>query len=212
MTKAELLEAVKREPSPVRRVVQTRATHGLIVATLVSCFIFVAAGGLHATVRPPVLVATTAALSTAVAGIATWLALYRGPSMLGAPRAWLVGVAVLLPLALGLAWLAGSGSVPMSAPHGWDADATCFVVTVAMATTPLVVLIAVRREGDPVMPEAIGGIAGAAAGAWGALLIDLHCERNDLPHVVLGHLLPVVVLALVGAVAARSALAIRART
>jgi hypothetical protein len=57
-----------------------------------------------------------------------------------------------------------------------------------------------------------GAALGVAAGAWGAVLIDLHCEMTDPLHVLLGHMLPVVLLAITGTLVARSVLAIRART
>ena len=51
---------------------------------------------------------------------------------------------------------------------------------------------------DPVAPRLTGAAIGAASGAWGALAIELHCAHASPAHIVLGHLLPVVVLTLVG--------------
>ena len=49
---------------------------------------------------------------------------------------------------------------------------------------------------------------GAAAGAWGGVMIDLHCEIAHEMHVALAHVLPVVVLAAVGAIVGRRVLGI----
>jgi hypothetical protein len=48
------------------------------------------------------------------------------------------------------------------------------------------------------------------AGAWASVLIDLHCECADLLHVTLGHVLPVAVLAAVGAIVGRRVIGMRA--
>jgi hypothetical protein len=41
------------------------------------------------------------------------------------------------------------------------------------------------------------------------MLIDLHCELTDPRHVLVGHVLPVVVFAALGALVGRSSLAVR---
>ena len=209
--KAAFLDALKAEPSPVRRVVETRHRYRLAGAAFVSLAMLAVMGGPRATMRPPVLVALTASLAAVVAIVLSHLGLRRGGSMLGSPRAWLIGSAALSPFVLGLAWFAIPWSPPPpSMPQGWSADATCFALIVAMASMPLAVFITSRREGDPIRPEATGAILGAAAGAWGTVLIELHCELTLPRHVVLGHLMPIVLLAIVGAAVARSLLAVTA--
>ena len=52
---------------------------------------------------------------------------------------------------------------------------------------------------DPVAPRLTGAAIGAAAGAWGALCIELRCEpRLASSTSLLGHVMPVALLALVG--------------
>jgi hypothetical protein len=175
--------------------------------------VFVVAGGPHASQRPVSLVVTAAAAWAAIATVATGLALRRGRSMLGPRRAWLLAAAIAVPLLLGLTWFGlPSPLVWASVPHGYPIDVRCFAVTLALAVGPFLAFVRLRREGDPVHPGVTGAALGVAAGAWGAVLIDLHCEMTDPLHVLLGHMLPVVLLAITGTLVARSVLAIRART
>jgi len=57
-----------------------------------------------------------------------------------------------------------------------------------------------RAAPDPVTPRATGAAFGAGAGLGSALLVDLWCPVSYLPHLFLGHLLPIGVLALLGGV------------
>jgi hypothetical protein len=51
---------------------------------------------------------------------------------------------------------------------------------------------------------------GAAAGAWGAVTIELHCGHAAPDHVLAGHLLPVALITLLGVLVGHWALSIRA--
>src|SRR5439155_555935 len=66
-----------------------------------------------------------------------------------------------------------------------------------------------RRRADPVQPATSGAAIGAACGLAAAALVDLWCPVAHLPHLLLGHLLPVALLALAGAIAGSRLLAIR---
>jgi hypothetical protein len=79
------------------------------------------------------------------------------------------------------------------------------------AVGPLLAFLFVRRRSDPVHPMTTGAAIGAASGAWGALAIEFHCSMTYLAHVVVGHILPVVALAALGAWFGRGAVAIFAR-
>ena len=57
-----------------------------------------------------------------------------------------------------------------------------------------------RRDTDVKHPRAAGAaLGGAAAGAWGGRLFEAHCPSLDLVHLALGHVLPIAILALLGA-------------
>lgn len=64
---------------------------------------------------------------------------------------------------------------------------------------------------DPIHPRLTRAALGAAAGAWGSWAMGLHCPYTEFGHVILGHLLPTGVLALVGLVAGQVFLAMHAR-
>jgi hypothetical protein len=55
------------------------------------------------------------------------------------------------------------------------------------------------RHVDPMTPRATGAAFGAGAGLGSALLVDLWCPVSYVPHLLLGHVLPIAVLAAVGA-------------
>jgi hypothetical protein len=90
-------------------------------------------------------------------------------------------------------------------------SARCALATLAMGAVPFAVALMGRRGSDPTHPRAAGAALGVVAGAWAAVLIDLHCEHADGMHVALGHVGPVVILALVGLVVGGGWLAVRGR-
>jgi hypothetical protein len=198
--KARLLEALRREPSPVRAQVQRRDALLLGLAAPLVVAVLLLASGVHIGVRPTGLVAVSMAAWGALALVATSVALGRGRSMLGPPRSWLLAAAVGVAPLLAITWfLLPWSAVTAFVPHSLTADVSCFVMTGILATAPLFVFLRVRREGDPLHPALTGAAAGAAAGAWGATLIDLHCEHVDPQHILLGHVAPTLVLAAIGA-------------
>jgi hypothetical protein len=208
--KAELLAQVQAEPSPARAAVQQGDRRLVLVGTLLS---LVALGvvGVHLVRRPHALVCASGLSWAAVAALTTALVLYRGPWMLGAPRRWLLSSAVLVVPVLAAIWFSlpwGEITTPASNPLLYDG--ICFAVTLLLSAGPLYVLFRLRQDGDPLHPALTGASLGAAAGAWGVTLMDLHCEHVDPRHMLLGHFAPVVALIAGAALIARRALAIHA--
>jgi hypothetical protein len=76
----------------------------------------------------------------------------------------------------------------------------CFAMSVATGSSVLVALLAAWRRVDPMSPVATGAAFGAGAGLGSALLIDLWCPVSHLPHLLVGHVLPIAVLAAAGAI------------
>jgi hypothetical protein len=72
-----------------------------------------------------------------------------------------------------------------------------------MAAPLLVALVVIRRRSDPVHPGIAGAVLGVTAGIAAGTLVDLWCPIAYLPHVLLGHILPLLVVAVVGAWAGR---------
>lgn len=210
--RARVLQAAQREPARPRAAgARVRA---LVVAAGFALMLGVAAwlGGPGTRGRPLGYCVLVAASWTALAALVTWAGVTRGRSMLGRPPAWRVVVAALTPavllaaaLAAGLMWPATlEGPAPMAA-NLW-----CDLFTTLFALGPLVAFTVVRRRSDPLAPRLSGAALGAAAGAWGALGMALHCGNTTPAHVVLGHLLPVAVLTLVGMLVGDRVVAVRA--
>ena len=202
--RARLLASVREEPVPTRRqgvrrraLVAAGAGAALLVASLAAAR--PSTGG-----RPLGYVVTLLAAWAAVGAAATWAAATRGGSMLGRPVGWRLGVAVGTPPALvatsmaaALVWPAPVEDVPAAA-HG-----ICFAMTSGLAVGPLVLLLAVHGATDAIRPGLTASALAAAAGAWGAVAIALHCGVAAAEHVLIGHVLPVALLAAAGIVAGR---------
>ena len=76
-------------------------------------------------------------------------------------------------------------------------------MSVATGGILLFALLLAWRRLDPMSPTATGAAFGAGAGLGSALLIDLWCPVSYLPHLLVGHVLPIAVLAAAGAAVGR---------
>jgi hypothetical protein len=200
--RAKVLAAARAAPSPARPAVQRAAIATVALGFAALALVFAFVGGADLTTRPPAFLATTLIGWGVLAIAATWGGATRGRSMLGrsAPVLGLValatGPAFLAWMIVGtMLWPGALGFTPTPRLH-----VACFAATLAMALGPLVALAIVRRGGDPRHPRASGAALGAVAGAWAGLMIDLHCPVSDALHVTLGHVVPIVALAAVGAI------------
>ena len=215
--KQRVLDAAKQEPSPTRAQHRAKAGLSFAVGTAVALFILFVTGGPELGRRPPILLATTALVLAALATTITLLAMGRfgfgkSKSMTGASTEMLLGAAIISAPVLWLVELAARLAWPPTVvrPATLVSTLICHVCTVAMAACFLVALVRIRRHADPVHPRALGAGLGAAAGAWGAVLIDLHCASNNMVHIALGHILPTVVLVMIGAFLGSKSLSLRA--
>jgi hypothetical protein len=208
-----VLEAARREP------VRTRA-QGLRAMTLTIALGFGApvllswvAGCPNTRGRPMAYEALLTATFAVIAGVATWAGVSRGRSMLGHPPMWRVLVAVLTPATLLiLALVAGAMWPETQLGHdGWGDFVTCLVFTPLFAAGPLIAFTVLRRRSDPVAPGLSGAAIGAAAGAWGAVGITLHCKHVTPLHVAGGHVLPVVLIMLLGVLLGQQVVALRTK-
>ena len=80
----------------------------------------------------------------------------------------------------------------------------CLRLSLAVAAAPFAALLAVRRGTDPLQPAVTGAVLGMASGAFAWVLVDLWCPVAYMPHLLLGHVLPIALLAIAGALAARA--------
>lgn len=209
--RAEILVRVKRTPSPdalqVRRRRVLSLAAGAAVAVAATLALGVSLGG-----RPAAFVALTVVGWGLVAWAASAVAGSRGRAMLGPPRARLVLVALASAPVL-FAWLMACTTrwPGVRAAEGTlHAHLTCFFFTALLSLAPFAALASTRRAADPVHPRATGAAIGAAAGAWGSVLIDLHCPLSQPLHVALAHVLPSLLYAGLGALVGARLFGVRA--
>jgi hypothetical protein len=130
----------------------------------------------------------------ALALSSTWLVLFRR-SMLSPPRGLLLAVAIGVPLLVGV-WLVlwhTTYDDPFTRV-GWR----CFALTALTAPWPFATLAYASRRVEPRHPGTAGAALGAVAGAWAAVMVELWCPLAVHQHVLVGHVLPLFVLALAG--------------
>ena len=228
--RARVLAAVAAESSPTRAAITRRATWISVAAAasavgvFVICSMLMSDGHLvslggevahgHRVVRPVWLVVATVAGALGVAVTAVWLALSRGRSMLGRSRGWLLCGAVLIPISL-FAWkvlcsnmASGDALIPWPTRPGLR----CLSLSLLVAVGPLVAFLAIRRAAPvPVHPALNGAVLGFAAGACAWVAVDLWCPVASVSHLLLGHVLPLFVLAGVGALLGQALLSLRRR-
>jgi hypothetical protein len=211
--RGRILAAVRADPAPTRAVAQRRRPLVLAGALVIPVALSLWAHGPDAGDRPCTYVVSLSVAWFLISALATWGGVMRGTSMLGRPAAWRLLVAALTPAALLVSALAAA----LIWPHTLIDDAVvadhvvCIVFTTLTAAGPLAAFALLRRYSDPVAPRLTGAAIGAASGAWGALSIELHCAHASMEHVLVGHLLPVVLVTLLGVLVGHFFVAVRAR-
>jgi hypothetical protein len=166
----------------------------LLVSGLVGpLVVFIASGGVRADTRPTTLVVQTAVGAGLIAATALLVALGRGRSTLGRPGIILLGFALLTPVAM-LGWkIAVSSHFPgMMDPSPQRPGFRCLQLSCLLAAWPLAAVVMTRRRTDPVHPRLTGAAIGAAIGACSWVFVDLWCSVAYVPHLLLGHVLPMV--------------------
>lgn len=209
--KRRVLAVTASEASPTRRQRVMRSAILAASAVAVPFLLLALVGGPRVGPRPLPLVATTALGTAGIAVLALVLAVGRGPSMLGHSTRRLLGTAVMVPVAF-LMWKAvSSAGVPhMMDPWPTRSGLRCFALTALFAAWPVVALLWDRRRSDPIHPRALGLALGVAAGVSAAALVDLWCPVGHIPHLLVGHVAPMLLLGGLGALVGARALGVRA--
>ena len=195
----KILGAASRQPAPTRAQA-TRARLWLFAAGIAGALaIFVLWGGTRITDRPPSLVALTSLGTAIFSGIGIYvLFTRRGRSTLRRPTVWLL----LAALGAVVAFLLFKYSVSAAYGHTriWPdrVGFRCLRLGILMGALPLFAALAAWRHTDPLTPVATGAAFGAGAGLGSAVLVDLWCPVAYMPHLLLGHVLPIVILAVTG--------------
>jgi hypothetical protein len=211
--RSRVLDAVAKEPVPTRsagarrRAIQIAIGFGLTLA-------FFTHAGFRLHTRPPGYVAALALCWVPIAIVATWAGVASGRSMLGRPLAWRVAVIALTPAAMMASWFAVALVWPvMFHDHSTlQRIGICNGATLIFALGPFLAFLVVRRQSDPVSPRLTGAAIGTAAAAWAAVALHMICGYTSLEHMLFGHVLPVSILAVAGALLASRTVAVRAKT
>ena len=210
--KARLLAHVDARPSPTR---QEGAIHAWLVlpsSVIVAVALFFAFDGTHhGQGRPTWFYAASSVGWALVAAISIWGAMNRGASAIGRPQAWLLALAIGTPAAL-FAMMFGFAVVhpEVTLLHPERLGLKCLGLTVAAAMFPLVALTLLRRGSDPVHPVATGAALGSACGASAGVMVEMWCPVAAPRHVAVGHIAPILVMTLVGALLGYRLIAMRA--
>lgn len=200
--KARVLAATAKQPqaAPPRKRWVWRSVTVIAVSWALALGVFALAGGVRPTGREASLMIGTAGGTALLAALIGWRLLTRGGSSLGRPRN------ALLPVIVGAvpAILVWKVLWSMQYPGGLEQWETrpglrCLGLTFAIALCPLVAFVAVRRGSDPRHPALTGLAAGVGVGAIATLCTDLWCPVAFVPHLLLGHALPVALLGGLGA-------------
>lgn len=147
---------------------------------------------------------------------AVWLglafSLYRAARRPAAARpiGWLdrtSGLWVPAAMIMGVVALQWSG-----AGEGWTGGhhRGCFLGSLMVAALPTLALLYLARHTDPVAPGIRGWLLGALGGVAGVIPFYLECVApSSVEHASLGHVAPVLVMAVLGALIGRRWLALR---
>lgn len=199
--KQRILAEIRRHPAPTRRSWQLRAVSLLGVSAALTLTIFLAAGGVRQEPRPPELILATASGAVCIATLAIAGLLGRGRVGLGRPRPTLIALMIGTPLLL-LAWKWGWSATSPANVVPWPdrPGLRCLGLSFLTGLPLLLALTLLWRDRDPVHGTLTGAAMGVAAGACSWVMVDLWCPVAYVPHLLLGHLLPMVWLALMGSI------------
>jgi hypothetical protein len=199
--KRRVLAAVRTQPAPTQSAVRQRGWLTFGICAAIALAVFAWAGGVRIYDRPGLLIVWTCVGWIVAASAAAAFGVARGRSMLGRSTASLIWLIIALPVAL-LAWKIGV-TLPfgseMVAPWPGRPGFRCLGLSLAMAAPLLAAFVVIRRRSDPVHPGIAGAVLGITAGVAAGTFVDLWCPVAHLPHLLLGHIVPLVVVALIGA-------------
>jgi hypothetical protein len=210
--KARVLASTAELPAPTRtRTLLTRLwllAGGVIGAVAV----FLMYGGMRPTGRPPLLMLLTTLGTSVIAGVGMYV-LYSHParSMLRRRTGTLVVAAALAVVAF-VVWRY-SVSLAYDSVQRWPTrpGLKCLGLGLLTGALPLFAALIAWRRTDPLSPAATGAAFGAGAGLGSAVLSDLWCPVSYPLHLLLGHVMPVILLAFIGGAVGRLALSLRRR-
>ena len=149
-----------------------------------------------------------AELQLIVVALATGLAAALAALLLAVPGARGAAAMAWAPIGASALWVALLASRIISSGGSFDGSMAwpypiCVVKVLSMAVLPGVALIVMMRRSWPLRADWTMGLAGLAAGAVGSLGAHLACPEANPAHALLGHVAPMLALAVLGAVLGR---------
>jgi hypothetical protein len=157
-----------------------------------------------------VLIAITFVGTSLLAALALHVAWGRARSMLGHPREVLMALTVGTPVTL-FVWKVGwSLALDPNAWEWWTDDRPgfkCLGLSTLLSSALLGSLVVARRGTDPVQPHVTGAAFGVASAAVAAAFTDLWCPVGAPMHVIIGHIVPMILFGVVGALVGNRILA-----
>lgn len=209
--KARLMAAIQREPSQTRPAAKVWTWLVLPAAVIVAAALYFAFDGIeHGKGRSAWFYVTCAVSWTAVAAVSLWGALGHARAASWRSRSALAAFALATPAFLFASMFAVALVDPdVATVHPERTGYKCLGLTLAAAAFPLVALLYAKRESDPVHPSFTGAALGSACGAAAGIMVELWCPVAAPQHVAVGHILPIVVLAGLGALLGRRTLGLR---
>jgi hypothetical protein len=133
---------------------------------------------------------------------------WRGKSLLGRSALALALVTLVTPLAT-YCWLVSFHGRYVEPPQ--KLGLRCLLLTVMSGGPLLAAALYVRMHTLVRAGGANGAALGMVAGAFGGVSVDLWCPLTGPSHVLVGHVLPIVLLAACGALLGRPWLGLRVR-
>jgi hypothetical protein len=164
-------------------------------------------GLVHGAGRPAQILGASMSVWIVTALVVVWAAIGKGRTPAGRPRAQLVAIALGAPILI-LAVMAALGRLMLADEAQLVASllrpsSHCFAMTLAAALPPLVAMLYVRRNSDPVHALAHGAALAVAFGVYAGVMVCAWCPDVSIRHIALGHVAPLLLLAIVGAVLGR---------
>jgi hypothetical protein len=209
--KERLLAAMRTMPSATRPAARANAWLILPAAVIIAAALYFAFNGIQHGAERPLWFYLTCALSwTAVAAVSMWGALGRASNASWRPRSALLIVAAGTPGFLFALMFSFAVLDPaVTTIHPERLGLKCLGLTLAAAAFPLLSLIFMRRQSDPVHPGITGAALGSACGAAAGIMVELWCPVAAPAHVLIGHILPIVLLAVIGSALGSRVLRVR---
>jgi hypothetical protein len=196
--KRRVLASIRELPAPTRGEALRARAWILGWGVLGALVVFLVEGGGHLPAQPRSLTALTSVGTAIIVAAGMWLLLTRGRSALGRPAGRLATFALVTAF-LFIAWRYGASAL-FHQTFAWPGRPgyRCLGLSVTTGSLPLLAALLSARRTVPMSAGVTGAAFGAGAGLGSSWLVDLNCPVSYMPHLLVGHLLPIGILALVG--------------